>query len=303
MNIEKLRTFLKRYGFYLAVGVISVGAITAVFLMPGTAGDVAENPNPYEANKEADGKVIDGLEDSSNEYVFDSGILTEEGTEGDNLQPEANTATTGDTTTEVAEKDVEVIVTENGEVAANTFSSTTAEVSQEPFFVDGDTLVWPVSGDIVVPYRDETTSHWVSKSLGQTMRTFGVCIAAEDGESVKAAATGTVEEIVSDPSTIDSLTNVGNVGEVVIINHGNGYKTLYGMQKGMANQDLLGQIVEVGEPIGVVGAPTGPFVSEGINVYLQLTHNGEVINPEEMLMHRDNNQTASVEMGHASDQE
>ncbi|MEG0014048.1 MAG: M23 family metallopeptidase [Cellulosilyticaceae bacterium] len=303
MNIEKLRTFLKRYGFYLAVGVISVGAITAVFLMPGTEGDVAQQPNPYATNKEADGKVIDGIDNSSNEYAFDPSILTEENTEENSLEPETNAITESNVTVEVADNNVEAIVTENGEVAANTFNSTTAETPQEPFFVDGDTLVWPVSGDIIVPYKDETTSHWVSESLGQTMRTLGICIAAEDGENVKAAATGTVESIVSDPSTIDTLVNVGNVGEVVVINHGNGYKTLYGMQKGMANQDLIGQIVEVGESIGVVGAPTGPFVSEGTNVYLQLTHNDEVINPEEMLIHRDNNQNASVEMGHAPDQD
>lgn len=164
MNREKLTTFLKKYGFYLAVGVISVGAITAVFLMPGTAGDVAEEPNPYAINKEADGKVVDGIDTPSNEYAFDPSILAEEESEGDNLQSDASTTTEDDKAVDVAGNDVEAIITENGEVATNTFSSTTAEKQQEPFFVDGDTLVWPVSGDIVVPYKDETTSHWISKA-------------------------------------------------------------------------------------------------------------------------------------------
>lgn len=297
MKIENVKAFLKKYGFYLAVGVISVGAITAVFLMPGTEGDVAEQPNPYATNKEADGKAIDEMDDASNELMFNPSMLTEENMEEAQMDSEEAEVES----VEVAnEEDVEVIVTENGEVASNTFSSTTAESPEEPFFVQGDTLVWPVSGQIIVPFKDETTTHWFSQGLNQTMRTFGVCISAEEGESINAAATGTVEAIIDDAGTIDTLINVGDVGEVIVLDHGNGYKTLYGMQKGTANKDLVGQIVQVGESIGVAGAASGPFVSEGPNVYLQVTHNDEIVNPQDMLVYKDG---SSVEMGHAPDEQ
>ncbi|MGL6174660.1 MAG: peptidoglycan DD-metalloendopeptidase family protein [Cellulosilyticaceae bacterium] len=296
MNIEKLKTFLKKYGFYVAVGVISVGAITAVFLMPGTEGDIASEPNPYAANKEADGKAIDEVGSVSEELIFDPSILEQKGEENNQVESEKST-------TEISEVEQDIVTTENGEVTSNTFTSTTAEGPQEPFFVEGDTLMWPVEGEIIVPFKDETTSHWFSEGLSQTMRTFGVCISAEEGESVKAAATGTVEAIIDDASTIDSLVNVGDLGEVVIINHGNGYKTLYGMQKGTADRALLNQVVEVGEAIGVAGAAAGPFVSEGTNVYLQVMHEDEIVNPQDMLMYKEGSTPSSVEMGHAPDQQ
>lgn len=295
MNIEKLRTFLKKYGFYLAVGVISAGAITAVFLMPGTEGNVASEPNPYAANKEADGKAIDEVGSVSDELIFDPSILEQADEESDEIELEKETKENAET-----EK---IVVTENSEVESNTFTSTTAEMPQEPFFVEGDTLMWPVKGDIIVPFKDETTSHWFSEGLSQTMRTFGVCISAEQGESVKAAATGTIEAIIDDARTIDSLVNVGDLGEVVIIDHGNGYKTLYGMQKGTADRALLNQVVEAGQSIGIAGAATGPFVSEGSNIYLQVMHNDEIVNPQDMLMYKEGSTPSSVEMGHAPDQE
>lgn len=296
MNMEKTKAFLKKYGFYVAVGVISVGAITAVFLMPNMTGNVEELPNPYASNEAADGKVIDEIADSEIEHAFDPSILTDE------MEEEAVVAE--EEVKEVAlVPEVDVIITENGEVASNNFNSTTAEVPQEPFFVDGDTLVWPVSGQIVVPYKDETTSHWLSQGLNQTMRTFGVCISGEVGDSVKAAATGTVEAVITDSATIDTLTNVGNIGQVIVIDHGNGYKTLYGMQKGKANDELVGKLVKVGDEIGTVGAPSGPFVAEGANVYLQVLHNDEIVNPEDILIYKDNKYAPGLEMGHAPDGE
>ena len=167
---------------------------------------------------------------------------------------------------------------ETAEVTPDTFESTTASTSNEPFFAEGDTFIWPVDGKVVVPYTDESTTHWFSESLNQTMRTFGVCISASEGSEVKAVAKGTVTDIIDDSSTYLEA-GMPYVGKLMVIDHGNGYVSLYGFQGGTVNSDLLGQVVQAGDVLGTIGSPKGAFISLGDNIYLQVMHNDKVVNP------------------------
>ena len=65
----------------------------------------------------------------------------------------------------------------------------------------------------------------------------------------------------------------------MIIDHGNGYVSLYGFQNGTVNEELVGQVVNTGDVLGTVGSPKGAFISLGDNVYLQVVHNDKVVNP------------------------
>lgn len=62
-------------------------------------------------------------------------------------------------------------------------------------------------------------------------------------------------------------------GELLIIDHGEGYHTLIA---GVARIDgAVGQLLLAGEPVGVMGAP----LSEKPELYVELRHNGEPIDP------------------------
>ena len=111
------------------------------------------------------------------------------------------------------------------------------------------------------------------------MRTYGICLSASEGEEVKAVAQGTVVDILSDSTTLED-DNMPYVGSVMIIDLGNGYKVTYGFQNGTPDMALKGQVVNVGDVLGTVGAPTGAFISEGDNIYLQVTHNDKIVSPE-----------------------
>ena len=76
-------------------------------------------------------------------------------------------------------------------------------------------LDWPVDGDILLAYSPLTPLYDVT--LDQYRTTDDVCIAAEVGEDVTAAAAGTVSEIVEDE----------NRGNYVVIEHENGWATTY----------------------------------------------------------------------------
>lgn len=279
--MKKITNFLKNHSFYLAIGVICIGALAAIFIMPNKDGNVKNEANPYAKNEITDATDL-------SELPKEGVIIVDE----DDLdQTDATSEITGEEelsepviNEENAEVEKSAITSENtaddvtAEITPETFDSTTASITSEPFFADGDTFAWPVEGSVVVPYTDESTKHWFSESLNQTMRTFGICISAEEGTEVKAIAKGTVTEIVEDSSTyLDS--SMPYVGKLMVIDHGNGYVSMYGFQNGTVNEDLVGQVVNTGDVLGTVGSPKGAFISLGDNIYLQVMHNDKVINP------------------------
>lgn len=262
-KLNKITAFIKKHIFYVGLGVVSVGALTAVFLLPNREGNVKDNPNPYAAHEAAGSTAIQDLEIPDTPVTITDENVAEEVTKENGNQQDANT---------------------KEQVVAETFESTTADNPKEVFFAEGDTMVWPVVGQIVVPYTDDTTKHWFSTSLNQTMRTFGICIATKESEDIKAVADGTVVDILDDSSSLSG--DMPYVGKAVVLDHGNGYKSIYGFQNGTPNKDLLGKVVKAGEVIGQSGKPAGAFINEGNNIYVQVTHNDKIMNPLDILEHR-----------------
>lgn len=285
--MKKVSKFLKNYGFYLAISVICIGALVAIFTLPNKEGNITDQANPYAKNETADGSNLaegkdfaiideDSLDDANNEtedIAQDVPATDNEVASSPSTSPEATPKSKG-TNNEVAANTPNT----SEEVKPDTFESTTASVAQEPFFAEGDTFVWPADGKVLVPYTDENTTHWYSESLNQTMRTFGICVGGEAGTQVKAVAKGTVTEIVDDSS--DYLkAGMPYVGKLMVVDLGNGYVSLYGFQGGTPNEDLLGQVVNAGDVLGTMGSPKGAFISEGSNIYLQVMHNDKIVNP------------------------
>lgn len=301
MKTKKLGEFLKKYGFYMAVGVICVGALVTIFLSPNGEGNIQDEANPYAQNQEAGGSLVEDaneLNDPTSEEAMPNPADTI--TEEDDLDQSADSNLGDVDGTQAEQTEVSEGITSESqvgeeEIVTETFESTTATVTTEPFFAEGDQFAWPVVGEVVVPYTDETTKHWFSESLNQTMRTFGVCIAASEGDSVKAVADGKVVEIVDDSSTL--LTDMPYVGKTMIIDHGNGYISYYGFQNGMPDTSILGEVVSAGDVIGTVGAPAGAFIGVGDNIYLQVTHNDKIVSPLDYFEEN----TASVEVSETSE--
>ncbi len=94
----------------------------------------------------------------------------------------------------------------------------------------------------------------------------GTDFAAPTGRNIYAAADGRIE----------FMGVKGGYGNVIIINHGNGYKTLYAHQKGFAKGIRQGATVKKGTHIGYVGN-TG--LSSGPHLHLGLYRNGNAIDP------------------------
>ncbi|WP_121627814.1 peptidoglycan DD-metalloendopeptidase family protein [Poseidonibacter antarcticus] len=98
----------------------------------------------------------------------------------------------------------------------------------------------------------------------------GTDFAAPRGRKIYAAANGTVE----------FKGRKGGYGNTIIINHHNGYKTLYAHQNGFKKGLRRGQKVKKGQHIGYVGT-TG--LSSGPHLHLGLYKNGNAIDPMKVI--------------------
>jgi murein DD-endopeptidase MepM/ murein hydrolase activator NlpD len=94
----------------------------------------------------------------------------------------------------------------------------------------------------------------------------GIDYAAPRGTPIKAAGDGKVM----------LAGRQGGYGNVVIIQHGNSYKTLYGHMQGFANGVRTGSSVKQGQIIGYIGT-TG--LSTGPHLHYEFQVNGVHVNP------------------------
>lgn len=131
-------------------------------------------------------------------------------------------------------------------------------------------FAWPVTGKIVMDYSADVPVF--DQTLEQYRTNNCISIAADKGEKVLAAAAGTVESIAHDDEN----------GYVVTVFHGNGWRTTYGqLDENLAVKE--GDIVNTGDLIGVVGAPSKYSVMLGNHIDFGVTDNGESIDPKTAL--------------------
>ncbi|WP_084544140.1 M23 family metallopeptidase [Paenisporosarcina indica] len=119
-------------------------------------------------------------------------------------------------------------------------------------------LSWPAEGG------------YVSSNMGHRWGRFhsGIDIARPSGYTIKAADNGTVTFAGHD----------GTYGNKVVVNHNNGYQTVYGHLSSISVSK--GQTVPVGTKLGVMGS-TGR--STGTHLHFEVLRNGENLNPLKFL--------------------
>jgi murein DD-endopeptidase MepM/ murein hydrolase activator NlpD len=122
-------------------------------------------------------------------------------------------------------------------------------------YVDPGRYIWPVNGGYISAYMGDGRGHK------------GLDIAAPAGTEIYACASGTV--VIA-----GTHSGYSGYGLFVIIDHGDGYQTLYGhMSEVLA---VEGQQVQPGDCIGLVGQ-TG--WASGNHLHIELRSNGEYHNP------------------------
>lgn len=137
--------------------------------------------------------------------------------------------------------------------------------AQAPSFQTGDQLVWPVTGNVIIPYSMDKTVYF--PTLDQYKYNPAMVISAAEGATISSVASGTVVSVFYDEE----------IGNAVTVEIGNGYEVTYGQLKEIAVSK--GNYLEKGSVIGYVAAPTKYYSMEGTNAYFELTLNGEPADP------------------------
>lgn len=134
-----------------------------------------------------------------------------------------------------------------------------------PSYTAGETLVWPVSGSVLIPYSMDKTVRFAT--LQQYKYSPALVMSAAEGDAISAAANGQVTKVFYNEE----------IGNAVMVDIGNGYVITYGQLKDIAVAE--GNYVEKGGIIGYVAPPTKYYSVEGTNAYFALTLNGQPADP------------------------
>ncbi|MBE7064952.1 MAG: M23 family metallopeptidase [Ruminococcaceae bacterium] len=128
------------------------------------------------------------------------------------------------------------------------------------------TLAKPVSGKILVEFSDKKLVY--NKTLKEWKVHPAIDIAGKKGEDVKCAVTGTVIDIKSDPL----------YGTTIIIDNGNGTKTIYCGIAAM-NDLTVGKQVTTGSVLGTLGDTIFCEKETGTHLHFEVIQNGKKVDP------------------------
>ncbi len=174
--------------------------------------------------------------------------VTQTGADGANEYIEKNIEVNGQLSSTVREKDKVIIAPREEITYVGTWvipSRGTAE------------FVWPTNGGYI--------SSFLGQRWGRQHK--GLDIARPSNYTIKATDNGTI---------IEAGYNNGGYGNKIVIDHNNGYTSVYGHLDSI--NVSVGQVVQAGQAIGIMGN-TGH--STGTHLHFELYLNGELLNPLE----------------------
>ncbi|MCI8534903.1 MAG: M23 family metallopeptidase [Hungatella sp.] len=132
-------------------------------------------------------------------------------------------------------------------------------------FSDTSKMAWPVRGNVLLDYSMDSTIYF--PTLEQYQVNPGVVIQAEVSQPVAAPANAKVVAVSANEE----------LGNFVVLDMGNDYIATCGQLKEV--QVVENEYLEAGQVMGYVAEPTKYYSVEGSNVFFQLEHQGNKVDP------------------------
>lgn len=151
------------------------------------------------------------------------------------------------------------------EQSEQTVQEAAANIGDSLSFSAESILSWPVSGNILLEYNMDNTIYFPTLNIYKCNP--AVVIQADVNTPVKSSAEGVIKEIASDEER----------GMYMVVDIGDNYELTYGQIKNPTVE--VGQVVGVNDTLGYIAEPTKYYTTEGYNLYFQMTHNGDPIDP------------------------
>lgn len=131
-------------------------------------------------------------------------------------------------------------------------------------------VVTPVDGETVAAFS--VSELMFDQTMGDWRTHDGIDIQADEGTKVLAAAAGTVNTVYEDAV----------LGNVVVIDHDDGYQTLYASLQSKPAVSA-GDQVTAGQVIGSVGSTAASEADRGAHLHFSVTKDGEPVDPDAYL--------------------
>lgn len=211
-------------------------------------------------NTDGTGGIYDGY--STKEGI--DGQRAEGGSADGNTDAEAGGGETRGNATEGADNADGISGTE-GRQASAPESRETAGAGSQINFSEGDTLIWPVSGAVLMNYSMDETVYF--STLDQYKYNPALIIGGAVNDQVISAGKGIVK----------SIDRSAQVGTTVNVDMGNGYEAIYGQLQDV--QVKTGDQVEAKTVIGYLAEPTRYYSVEGCNLYFEFRKDGQPVDP------------------------
>ena len=286
---NRFKAFFKESGFYIAI-VVGLCALAAGAVYFSTNQILSDpEPEPYQVQEDEPQNDY-GLDLSQNDNSFDNdwdqSSIVEEGTdyfeddpfigmedenpEGSEAIEDAEEAPDSNTANKTSTTEMNAGPREEDAYAATTGQAATvaedAATEDVVLAIVRPNFKPPVAGKIQTEYSMDklifspTFNEWRTHS--------GVDIAAPRGEVVRAVGNGTIAEIKNDP----------RYGFTIVIDHNNGYKSVY---SNLASDQTMqvGQEVKLGDPIGAVGATAIFESAEPTHLHFELYKENKLVDP------------------------
>jgi len=142
----------------------------------------------------------------------------------------------------------------------------TKETSVEPEVVKDPEFSMPVEGEIMRGFAKDSLIY--SDTLEEWVTHLGIDIKAERTTVVKASEKGTITSIKNDP----------RYGLTVVIEHVNGFKTVY---SNLLTSEFIteGETVEKGQSLGTVGNSAAFEIVDEPHLHFEIIKDGENVDP------------------------
>jgi len=300
--------FLNRKGFYLVLilGIIIVGVTVVVLTKPNfkflnfltnseenfipedfedylpdmgeeypEIGEGADVDAGMDANggEGADAEIDADAGQDGQELVFVNDALGEKSGKASEKLNEAESSTflakneEDSTVDRLVSKDNDILIEKDGETFAENIDDQAASGKVTQIQVENPDFIMPVYGNIICDFAIDKLVY--SKTLEDWRVHNGIDIAATRGTAVKAAADGVILDMKNDPK----------LGSTIIIDHENGFKTVY---SNLASLDMVlpNQIVAQGESIGSVGDTAAFEISLEPHLHFEVIKGDALVDPK-----------------------
>lgn len=248
------------------VSLIVAALILSYFLFSGVFKEQAQTKvNNTQKIATSNNSMLNMITNTENSQVVSSSIgksVNEmENTESSNIE---NTTKMAVNTSKVEEKVVENKESENKQVNEQENTQTNIYVEEEA--TADPTFAKPVEGEVVKDYSKDNLIY--SNTLEEWTTHLGIDFRSEKTDVVKAVADGKIKSIKNDP----------RYGLTVVIEHTNGFETIYSSLL-TAEFITVGEEVKQGQTIATVGNTATFEIADETHLHFEMKKDGENVDP------------------------